>query len=311
MKEVIVLLYLALVRLHLEYCVQFWTLHYKKDIEVLECVQRRTTKLVKGIQNKTYGEQLRELSLFNLGKRRLRGDLVAPYSYLKRNCSEGRKEIFENLPPQHNRTRSPEVARGQTFMCLSDGGVYIAPPPAIVCCCGDKKFRLYLLKKGFWCSSPSKAWRDTSIGLIMSGPAPGNVQGQAGWGFEQPGLAEGVPACGKGIGSVPGPVLFNIFVEDIDGGIECTLSKFANDTSCVTQSICWREGMPSRRTWKCDQQVEGGDSTPLFHAGETPPGVLHPALEFSAQEGHGPVGMGPEEGHEDNQSAPDNGAPLL
>ena len=59
---------------------------------------------------------------------------------------------------------------------------------------------------------------------------------------------------------------------------------------------------------KHGQQVKGGDSALLLHSGETPPVVLRPALELSAQERHGPVEVGSEKGHKNHQRA---GTPLL
>ncbi|KAJ7425675.1 rna-directed dna polymerase from mobile element jockey-like [Pitangus sulphuratus] len=72
----------------------FWSLQYKKDIKLLESVQRRAMKMVKGLEGKPYEEWLRSLGLFILEKRRLRGDLIAVYDFFLRGRGGADTDLF-------------------------------------------------------------------------------------------------------------------------------------------------------------------------------------------------------------------------
>ena len=75
-------LYKAIVRPHLEYCIQAWSQYLRKDIDMLEKIQRRATKLIPGLRDLTYDERLKECGLTTLETRRLRGEQIEVFKIL-------------------------------------------------------------------------------------------------------------------------------------------------------------------------------------------------------------------------------------
>ncbi len=106
-KDIIVPLYISLVRPHLEYAVQFWSPHHTKDITKLESVQRKATKMITSLHNKSYKERLASLNLFSLKKRWLRGKLIECFKIFKGFTNVDASKLFS--VDDTSRARSNDV----------------------------------------------------------------------------------------------------------------------------------------------------------------------------------------------------------
>ncbi|XP_067867232.1 SH3 domain-containing protein 21 isoform X2 [Heterodontus francisci] len=87
-------LYQTLVRPQLEYCVQFYAAHFKKDVRASERVQKRLMRMVPATRNFSYEDRLEKLGLFSLEKRTLRSDLIEVFKVMRGLDRVDREELF-------------------------------------------------------------------------------------------------------------------------------------------------------------------------------------------------------------------------
>src|SRR6218665_1051626 len=120
-KDTILRLYKTLVRPQLEYCIQVWSQYLQQDMEKLEKVQRRATKMIQGYKYLSYKERLIRCGLTTLEKRRSRGDLIEAYKIITVKESIQWERFFELAPSKGTRGHRYKLFKkrkgtiGQTF----------------------------------------------------------------------------------------------------------------------------------------------------------------------------------------------------
>ena len=150
-KDIILPLYKSIVRPHLEYAVQFWSPYYQKDIELLERIQHRATKLIPNLRHKSYEERLENLGLTTLKTRRLRGQLIQTFKIIKQ---------FDKVNPNYFfKFDNNSITRGNELKLKYKSGVYITD-------IGKNFFTNSIIKE--WNSLPNNIINSTSINMFKN-----------------------------------------------------------------------------------------------------------------------------------------------
>ncbi|KAK4815071.1 LOW QUALITY PROTEIN: hypothetical protein QYF61_015355 [Mycteria americana] len=190
---------------HCEYCIQLWGPQYKKDMDLLEQVQRRATKMFKELEHLSCEERLRA-GVVQPGEEKALGRPYCGFSIYKGGLSykiaykkDGERLFTKACSWTERRNFSYEVVRHWNRLPRE-----VVDAPSLGCSRYKEEF---FYREG----------GETLEQVVQRGgrcPILGNFQGQAGWGFEQPGLVEGVPAhcrgkkyCQQVEGGDPSPLL--------------------------------------------------------------------------------------------------------
>ena len=105
-------------RPHVEYCVQFWSPQLRKDIDAIERVQRRVTRLIPGLARLSYDERLKETWLFSRERRRLRGDMIEMFKIMKGIDKISTDELFNRVDSDRTRGHSLRVKKRRVKMVV-------------------------------------------------------------------------------------------------------------------------------------------------------------------------------------------------
>ena len=110
-KEVMSKMYNSYVRPVMEYCSQVWAPHLRKDIDMLEAVQRRATRMIHGFDNMSYEERLKNLNMYSVERRFLRGDMIEVYKLFSSGNDELIGKFFEIDHARNTRGHSKKIKK--------------------------------------------------------------------------------------------------------------------------------------------------------------------------------------------------------